>query len=694
MSRRDVSTRRSVKDEIRDNLITRLRAQRAAVSRHHRLRRHGRAADRQRDPVAPQLHPARPARPGQEPDPARPHHAARRAVPVMPGCEIHDDPLAPLCAACRARVAQDGDDAADRLARSRRALRREAGHARRDDRRHDRRPRSDQGGARRPPALRRADDALRPAAARQPRHLRDQRAARPRRQDPGRPVQHPPGRGRPDQGLPGAPAARRDDGLQRQPRGLHRARQDHHAAEGPHRLGDPHALSGRRGSTRWRSPRRRPGSNGRGTPLQVPDVRARGRRGDRLPGARGQEGRQALGRQPAAAHLAARKRRLERRAARAAGRRRPRSCRGSPTSTPRCRRSPASSSSSTKASCAAPTTSPATSIRGAVGNVFTGYFAGADLRQVTEWFDLGGTLQVDDALPAAELLRRTAEVQGLQRADAPRRRARARPSRRWSPRRSTSSSRGCTRRRRSAGPRTRQYQGAEPAAPRHRGRRPPTEPTTRAGRRRSPATRRSTTTERPGARGPHHEIPVFEVHRRRSRRARSRGAAVEALGLAALERLRQPVRHAATTTISRGIPPGAARRDPGSAAERRHAVGRDARELLGKDWQQAEDAEQRVDALVQQIIDKLQRQGYLTAAPDLDSRDASSAQAGRRRARTRSTGRASRSPTRASTSSATGRCAICSDRSARAAWAATTRARWPPASRPAARPRSTSSATR
>jgi magnesium chelatase subunit I len=30
-------------------------------------------------------------------------------VPVMPGCEIHDDPLAPICAACRARVAKEGD---------------------------------------------------------------------------------------------------------------------------------------------------------------------------------------------------------------------------------------------------------------------------------------------------------------------------------------------------------------------------------------------------------------------------------------------------------------------------------------------------------------------------------------------------------------------------------------------------------
>src|SRR3954452_2457885 len=30
-------------------------------------------------------------------------------IPVVPGCEIHDDPLAPLCGACRSRVAQEGD---------------------------------------------------------------------------------------------------------------------------------------------------------------------------------------------------------------------------------------------------------------------------------------------------------------------------------------------------------------------------------------------------------------------------------------------------------------------------------------------------------------------------------------------------------------------------------------------------------
>src|SRR5476649_1188916 len=30
-------------------------------------------------------------------------------IPVVPGCEIHDDPLAPLCASCRARIAAEGD---------------------------------------------------------------------------------------------------------------------------------------------------------------------------------------------------------------------------------------------------------------------------------------------------------------------------------------------------------------------------------------------------------------------------------------------------------------------------------------------------------------------------------------------------------------------------------------------------------
>ena len=31
-------------------------------------------------------------------------------MPIVPGCEIHDDPLNPLCAACRARLAAQGDE--------------------------------------------------------------------------------------------------------------------------------------------------------------------------------------------------------------------------------------------------------------------------------------------------------------------------------------------------------------------------------------------------------------------------------------------------------------------------------------------------------------------------------------------------------------------------------------------------------
>ncbi|HVJ27724.1 MAG TPA: VWA domain-containing protein [Vicinamibacterales bacterium] len=39
--------------------------------------------------------------------------------------------------------------------------------------------------------------------------------------------------------------------------------------------------------------------------------------------------------------------------------------------------------------------------------------------------------------------------------------------------------------------------------------------------------------------------------------------------------------------------------------------------LLGKDWQTADDAEARIDELVDRIIQKLQQQGYITPSPDL-----------------------------------------------------------------------------
>ena len=52
-------------------------------------------------------------------------------------------------------------------------------------------------------------------------------------------------------------------------------------------------------------------------------------------------------------------------------------------------------------------------IRSAVSAVFSGRFATTDLTRVVEWFELGGTLNVDDTLPADELLTRTSAVQGL-----------------------------------------------------------------------------------------------------------------------------------------------------------------------------------------------------------------------------------------------------------------------------------------
>src|SRR5438477_4501564 len=52
-------------------------------------------------------------------------------------------------------------------------------------------------------------------------------------------------------------------------------------------------------------------------------------------------------------------------------------------------------------------------IRSAVGNVFTALFEGADTRTVVEWFDLGGTLPLSDHTSAADVIGQTHAVQGL-----------------------------------------------------------------------------------------------------------------------------------------------------------------------------------------------------------------------------------------------------------------------------------------
>jgi magnesium chelatase subunit I len=52
-------------------------------------------------------------------------------------------------------------------------------------------------------------------------------------------------------------------------------------------------------------------------------------------------------------------------------------------------------------------------IRAAVGTVFTGVFDGIDTRTVIEWFDLGGTLPLSDVTSAEEVVAQTRRVQGL-----------------------------------------------------------------------------------------------------------------------------------------------------------------------------------------------------------------------------------------------------------------------------------------
>jgi magnesium chelatase subunit I len=52
-------------------------------------------------------------------------------------------------------------------------------------------------------------------------------------------------------------------------------------------------------------------------------------------------------------------------------------------------------------------------IRSAVGSIFTGMFDGADTRTVVEWFDLGGSLPLGDSTSAEEVVSRTGGVQGL-----------------------------------------------------------------------------------------------------------------------------------------------------------------------------------------------------------------------------------------------------------------------------------------
>ncbi|MCC7125923.1 MAG: sigma 54-interacting transcriptional regulator, partial [Acidobacteria bacterium] len=52
-------------------------------------------------------------------------------------------------------------------------------------------------------------------------------------------------------------------------------------------------------------------------------------------------------------------------------------------------------------------------IRGAIGQVFDGHFPQDDMRAIIEWFDLGGALHLSDMEPAARVVAEAARVQGL-----------------------------------------------------------------------------------------------------------------------------------------------------------------------------------------------------------------------------------------------------------------------------------------
>jgi magnesium chelatase subunit I len=52
-------------------------------------------------------------------------------------------------------------------------------------------------------------------------------------------------------------------------------------------------------------------------------------------------------------------------------------------------------------------------IRMAVGKVFTSYFEGENLNNVVQWFELGGTLKLDEAVPSKQMVQQLAGIQGL-----------------------------------------------------------------------------------------------------------------------------------------------------------------------------------------------------------------------------------------------------------------------------------------
>ena len=58
-------------------------------------------------------------------------------------------------------------------------------------------------------------------------------------------------------------------------------------------------------------------------------------------------------------------------------------------------------------------------IRSAISNVFQSYFDRSNLEQIVQWFELGGSLKVPDDAPARDLLKEFGKIQGLVEKTAP-----------------------------------------------------------------------------------------------------------------------------------------------------------------------------------------------------------------------------------------------------------------------------------
>jgi magnesium chelatase subunit I len=52
-------------------------------------------------------------------------------------------------------------------------------------------------------------------------------------------------------------------------------------------------------------------------------------------------------------------------------------------------------------------------IKTAVGKIYTNYFEGVNVAQIVQWFELGGSLKMDESVDSANILRQLAKIQGL-----------------------------------------------------------------------------------------------------------------------------------------------------------------------------------------------------------------------------------------------------------------------------------------